>query len=66
MRPGLQHLYEAKINSLVAQGSLSTIRHFYDKLRKECSNAHRLDEWRNLYWPRDYYGTLEYWDWDNW
>jgi hypothetical protein len=62
----IQSVYEAKRNSLIAQGSLPTIRHFYDKLRKECPNARRLDEWGNVYWPHDYYGAIEYWDWNDW
>jgi len=60
----IQRVHESKEDALVAHGSLSTLRKFYDKLRMEC--LRNIDEWGNVYWPHDYYGAIDYWSYDDW
>jgi hypothetical protein len=60
----IQRVHEGKRNALVAQGSLPTLREYYDKLRKECPRD--VDEWGNIHWPHEYYGAKEFWGWDDW
>lgn len=60
----VQRVYRAKEGNSVLQGELPTLRSFYDRLREGCKR--NTDEWGNVYWPHDYYGAVEHWDYADW